>query len=92
MQIQFDPGALEPLGGIGTVYPSLRVSDVWGVLTVLGGALVDSDWTWVAVPVSEDWTGSLDDVEAGWSLDTDSSWTVKRRGVSPSVWELARVP
>ena len=37
MNIQFDPRNLEPLGELGTVYPTMRISDVWGILTVSGG-------------------------------------------------------
>jgi hypothetical protein len=52
MKIQLDPRNLVPLGAAGTVYPTLRVSDAWGVLTVTSGALLKADWSAVVVPAS----------------------------------------
>ena len=41
MNMQFNPGNLVPLDGLGTVYPDIRIVDVWGILTVSkGGALI----------------------------------------------------
>jgi hypothetical protein len=49
MSISFDPGNIVPLPGRGTVYPNLRVSDVWGILTVEEGALISTDWSKVTL-------------------------------------------
>jgi hypothetical protein len=49
MQISFDPGNIQPLNEIGTVYPSLRISDRWGILLVSDGALVSSNWSSVTI-------------------------------------------
>lgn len=38
MNISFDPGNIVPVGDHGSVYPNLRVSDKWGILTVSNGA------------------------------------------------------
>lgn len=74
MQIGFDPNTLRPLPPHGTVYPTLRVSDVWGVLEVTDGALIDGNWSRAVVAAPLDagarsgpgWTLTLKD---GWSLD-----------------------
>jgi len=89
MQIEFDPRALQPLGDVGTVYPTLKVTDEWGVLTVSDGALVGADWTWVAVPVPADWSGSLSDAGKGWTLDAKSSWHARPRTSAKGCWELS---
>lgn len=49
MRIQFDPTTLQPLEGVGTVYPSMRITDAWGTLEVSDGALLRDDWKAVTV-------------------------------------------
>ena len=50
MNIQFDPNEVMSLGDLGNVYPTLRITDDWGVLEVTGGALVHADWSGAVVP------------------------------------------
>ena len=40
MNMAFDPRTAQPLADEGTIYPTLRVTDTWGILTVDGGALL----------------------------------------------------
>ncbi len=40
VRYSFNPNDLIPLEGSGTVYPTLRVSDQWGILEVSNGALM----------------------------------------------------
>jgi len=50
MNMQFDPRTVMPLGEHGTVYPAIRVVDVWGALEVKsGGALISSDFSKIIV-------------------------------------------
>lgn len=86
MRIEFNPNNLFPLPGVGTVYPTLKILDDWGVLTVRGGALIDDDWTAVRVQAPE----SPDVLETPeWTLALSPNWHVvagKRAGdllVSP---------
>jgi hypothetical protein len=75
MNVQFDPNNLQPLGDLGTVYPTMRVTDLWGVLDVTGGALLSAQWTEIRVAAPRDpharplqgngWTLSL---QPGWEL------------------------
>ena len=37
-RFQFNPQTLAALDGVGTVYPTLRLADVWGELVVDGEA------------------------------------------------------
>jgi len=79
MKISFNPGNVQPLGTAGSVYPSLRIVDDWGILQVTGGALVTSDWKAVIVPVpaaatvrpltGDGWTLEL---APGWRLEPDA--------------------
>lgn len=51
MNIEFNPNNIEALGDAGTFYPTLRITDEWGILTVTAGALIDPKWSGVQVPV-----------------------------------------
>lgn len=74
MQIAFDPGTIIALPPHGSVYPTLRVVDAWGVLEVSDGALIDGDWSGVAVAAP----ASADAVEgAGWTLQLNAGWILE---------------
>jgi hypothetical protein len=76
MRMSFDPGNLVPLGGLGTVYPNIRVVDVWGVLTVArGGALLNQTFSAVNVPAPAD--ASRRPLRGdGWTLELNDGWSV----------------
>jgi hypothetical protein len=76
MSIQFNPDELFPLGEAGTVYPTLRVSDVWGILTSERGALMDAGWQRVSVAAPRD--ASTRPIRGdGWTLDLKPGWTIE---------------
>lgn len=72
MQIGFDPNIVAPLPPHGTVYPTLTVTDAWGVLKVTGGALIDGNWQGATVPAPAPGQTSGD----GWSLDLAPGWRI----------------
>ncbi|HEL3849647.1 TPA: hypothetical protein UMZ03_000323 [Stenotrophomonas maltophilia] len=81
MRIQFDPSNMQPLPGIGTVYPTMQLSDVWGTLTVTDGALLQNDWK--AVFVQAPASGKLPLQGHGWALSLAPGWSLvpgARRG------------
>jgi hypothetical protein len=71
----FDPNGLVPLEGLGTVYPTLEVTDAWGALSVQQGALLASDFesVRVAAPAS---VGGTHLTGPGWTLDVAAGWRV----------------
>ena len=77
MNIQFDPRNLEPLGELGTVYPTMRISDIWGILTVSGGgALLNPRWTSVQVSAPRD--PDLRPLRGiGWTLELEDGWQLR---------------
>jgi hypothetical protein len=75
MQISFDPRNLQPLGELGTVYPNLKISDVWGILEVSKGALLASDWNKVYVPAPENLTARPVQGD-GWTLQLNDPWKI----------------
>lgn len=79
MKIQFDPRTVTPLGELGSVYPSLRVVDDWGVLEVTGGALIKADWSAVVVPAPSTTSQRLAAGE-GWRLEFAPGWRLEPDG------------
>ena len=77
MSISFDPINIVPIENIGTVYPTLRVTDNWGILTVENGSLLSADWKNVKVsePIEiNDKTIKGD----GWILELNENWKVEK--------------
>jgi hypothetical protein len=73
MNISFDPGSLFALPPEGTVYPTLRVVDEWGVLEAEQGALIGDDWSGVRLPGPATLDGNV--VRGpGWSLPLAGGW------------------
>jgi len=71
MRIGFNPSNLVPMPPHGTVYPTLRITDVWGVLEVEDGALLDEGWSAVAVAAPAD-AAALSG--PGWTLQLNDGW------------------
>lgn len=86
-RISFNPGNLIPLEDYGTIYPTLRLVDIWGVLTVDSGALINTDRSKIiiskplfvkdSVILGNGWKIKLNN---SWSLVKDSSkYTLKKK-------------
>lgn len=77
MNMAFNPSTALPLGPAGTVYPTLRVTDEWGVLEAISGALMGANWdkVTVAYPTTEAPTvqgpGYTLTLNVGWQLHRD---------------------
>jgi hypothetical protein len=75
MNMQLNPGNLVPLEPVGTVYPDVRVTDVWGILTVTRGALIKSDFSRIQVSAPANPGGLLTEGD-GWVLELNKGWAV----------------
>jgi hypothetical protein len=75
MNVQFDPRNLQPLGDAGTVYPTIRVTDDWGVIDGKNGALMKPDWSALVVPAPASPAGSSIAGD-GWTLELKPGWKV----------------
>jgi hypothetical protein len=88
-QTTFDPNTLQPLGELGTVYPTLKLIDNWGVLTVKQGALLASDFKKVTVSAPIE-TQAHPIKGDGWELELKEGWKL-REGGRKGDWELVGV-
>lgn len=73
MNIQYDPRGIVALDSLGTVYPTIRVSDVWGILTATKGALLAANWTRIQVPAPTDIAARPLSGD-GWTLELNEGW------------------
>ena len=76
MNMQFNPGNLVAIEPLGTVYPDIRIVDVWGVLTVSrGGALMSSDFSKITVAAPATTQGPRVEGD-GWALELKEGWSI----------------
>ncbi len=75
---QFNPSTLVSLDEVGTVYPTVRLTDAWGILEVedgSAGALVYKDFARATVSLKgADPTGLRG---PGWTITLNPGWSVK---------------
>ena len=67
----FDPNAVVPLPGAGTVYLGCKFIDDWGILEVSDAALADTAFETVRVPAPK---APGDTTGAGWKLELNAGW------------------
>lgn len=73
-KFQFNPQTVQPLGDWGTVYPTMRLVDEWGILTVEdGGVLVGNKRARVSMTGAEE-TGLRG---KGWALTLNPGWSLR---------------
>jgi len=72
-RVSFDPRELVPLDEAGTVYPTMRVSDVWGALVAGEGVLMPVNYSRVTVAAPADAKGTHL-AGPGWTLDLAPGW------------------
>ncbi|MFH1110738.1 MAG: trypsin-like serine protease [Planctomycetota bacterium] len=90
MSIELNPDEVVPLDEFGTVYPTARIVDAWGVLAVTDGALIDKNWSGVTVAAPKDATGAPHS-GPGWTLELSGGWSVIA-ATRPGDFELQRKP
>jgi len=90
VSIGFDPGAVESLDSLGSVYRSARLSDAWGVLDAgAGAARINAGWTEASVPIGPAFDGSVL-AGPGWRLELAKGWRAIR--AERGTWRLEPAP
>ncbi len=83
MKMGFDPGQVEALEGVGTIYGTLRLTDRWGVLQCdASGGVISPDFRRAIVPAPTDTAGRRL-TGPGWVLELLPEWQIvagARRG------------
>ena len=79
MNISFDPRNITPFKDLGTVYPKIRITDNWGILTVKNGALLSKNWDKVIISKPTKISDTL--VEGNeWKLELKKGWRIENKG------------
>jgi len=76
----FDPNAVVPLAGEGTIYLGAKFIDEWGILTADGAVLASADFSNVRVPAP---ASATELKGAGWTIELNPGWKLvagKRAG------------
>lgn len=82
MNISFDPRNIVPVEDKGTVYPNIRVTDRWGILTVdKGAALMSPNWDKISISNPVKTEGKKISGE-GWILELTDGYTVGKDDVT----------
>ena len=79
MNISYDPRNIMPFKDLGTVYPTIRITDNWGILTVKKGALLSKNWDKVIISKPNEITNKTINGD-GWKLELNNGWQVIRTG------------
>jgi hypothetical protein len=77
MQFSFDLRNLVPPDDKRTVYPAIRITDTWGILTATKGALVASNWKTITLSAPTE----INDRKItgnGWALELEKGYTLIR--------------
>lgn len=77
MNVSFDPRNIMPVEDLGTVYPNIRITDLWGILTVETGALMSPNWDKISIsnPVKTENKKVSGD---GWILELTDGYTIAK--------------
>jgi hypothetical protein len=81
MNVSFDPRNIMPLEDKGTVYPNIRVTDDWGILTVTKGALMSPVWNNVTITAPKQ-IGKENITGDGWKLELKTGFVVEKENMS----------
>lgn len=77
MNVSFDPRNIVPLEDKGTVYPNIRITDLWGILTIENGALMSPNWDKISIsnPVKTENKKVSGD---GWTLELTDGYVITK--------------
>ena len=76
MNISFDLTNLFVLKEFGTVYPTMRVTDRWGILTVENGGLMSEDWSKIILSLPTKLTDNKL-IGDGWQLEINPGYQLE---------------
>ena len=81
MNMSFDYTRQFSLDSLGMVYPSIRITDEWGILQAEKGALINAGWNQVNISLPVAINGEKIEGD-GWTLELNSSFTLEKDEVT----------
>jgi hypothetical protein len=89
MNVSFNPNNIQPFEDKGTVYPTIRVTDEWGILEVQQGALMSPKWDKVTVTAPLKTEGRNASGE-GWTLVLNEGWIIVKDGLGEANYQVKK--
>lgn len=89
MNVSFNPSNIQPLEDKGTVYPTIRVTDEWGILEAQQGALMSPNWDKITVSAPLKTAGRLVNGE-GWTLTLNEGWTIAKDKLNEANYQVRK--
>jgi len=89
MNVSFNPSNIQPLEDKGTVYPTIRVTDDWGILEAQQGALMSPDWNKITVSAPVNTAGQHISGE-GWTLTLNEGWTIAKDSLNQANYQVKK--
>lgn len=89
MNVSFDPRTIISLHKFGTVYPSIRITDNWGILTVQDGALMSPNWNKITITAPTE-TDSNIIKGNGWTLELNLDLYTIRKDIYSANYHLTK--
>lgn len=89
MNVSFNPSNIQPLEDKGTVYPTIRVTDEWGILEAQQGALMSPEWDKITVTAPVKTEGQHISGE-GWTLMLNVGWTIAKDSINETNYEVKK--
>jgi hypothetical protein len=89
MNVSFDPRNIISLDKFGTVYPTIRVTDNWGILTVQNGALMSPNWNKITITEPTETTSNIVKGD-GWTLELNVDLYTIRKDIYSNNYYLTK--
>jgi hypothetical protein len=89
MNVSFNPSNIQPLEDKGTVYPTIRVTDEWGILEAQQGALMSPNWNKITVSAPVNTAGQHISGE-GWTLILNEGWTIAKDSLNQGNYQVKK--
>ncbi|HEY0608276.1 MAG TPA: hypothetical protein VGD35_01440 [Chitinophaga sp.] len=89
MNVSFNPSNIQPLEDKGTVYPTIRVTDEWGILEAQQGALMSPKWDKITVSAPVKTAGQHISGE-GWTITLNEGWTIVKDSLNEANYQVKK--
>ena len=85
MDFDRDMEGIFPFVNIGIFYHKIRITDLWGILTVEKGALICPNWIKVAITMPLRTDGNLI-TGNGWTLELEDGYSIEKDDISGNIF------